>query len=507
MRLVHVSPVDEATLQVGVLFNPSNATRVIDIGPPSSDDVGCEAFRQLWGEKAELRRFKDGSISESVVWEINRPEDAARIPGQAIAHLLERHLEVTDVSVTHILSDPEWLKVVQVPDSARNAIAQGGSEKLGFRPMMDGYDYLYKLLKSVDEELPLSILNVSPASELLRYSSTFVPHPVDASRYASAPDCLKYAPVADVIVQFESSPKWPDDLAAIQKVNLALFEKLARIIQSRQAKAVANISLDHLGSEIEDHAALEILLPSGVAFRLRIHHERERTLLERALDDKAKTPAILGTAMPQPPRRLVVPALANHIRRFSHLSAHHSALAPMHHRYPSFSSATRLLKRWLAAHMLSTHVSPETAELLMASVYLDPGCLGVSASAATGFVRAIQRLAEWAWREEPIFVPIVTAAREHSGSARVRFPTESRTNGLEGFARLRKRDTEVVNGAWCLITEDDETGVRWTRERPGKVVAGRIGVLAKATLAALAVTSGSGGLNVRVSCLDHAKTR
>jgi U3 small nucleolar RNA-associated protein 22 len=26
-------------------------------------------FREFWGDKAELRRFKDGSILEAVVWE------------------------------------------------------------------------------------------------------------------------------------------------------------------------------------------------------------------------------------------------------------------------------------------------------------------------------------------------------------------------------------------------------------------------------------------------------
>lgn len=26
-------------------------------------------FREFWGDRAELRRFKDGSIHEAVVWE------------------------------------------------------------------------------------------------------------------------------------------------------------------------------------------------------------------------------------------------------------------------------------------------------------------------------------------------------------------------------------------------------------------------------------------------------
>lgn len=32
-------------------------------------DIAAAAFRAFWGDKAELRRFKDGSILEAVVWD------------------------------------------------------------------------------------------------------------------------------------------------------------------------------------------------------------------------------------------------------------------------------------------------------------------------------------------------------------------------------------------------------------------------------------------------------
>ena len=42
----------------------------------------AEGFRSWWGEKAELRRFKDGSILEAVVWAENHeapPFSTARL--------------------------------------------------------------------------------------------------------------------------------------------------------------------------------------------------------------------------------------------------------------------------------------------------------------------------------------------------------------------------------------------------------------------------------------------
>ena len=499
-HVVHVSPLpSSSTLVVGLILDPAHATRVIDIGPSSDQAAAGAAFRDFWGEKADLRRFKDGSITESVLWDIARPEEAALIPSLIIAWVVKRQFSIDDDCIKRITSDPGWLSIVQISVSVQDAITVVGSEKLGFRPMIDAYEDLYKLLKSIDTDLPLSILHVTPASEFLRYASIFVPHPIDVNRYPAAPDCLKYLPCADVVMQFESSPRWPDDLAAVQKVKMALLEKVARVITAQRRKARANIVLDHTASDIEDQTALEVLLAQGVAFRIRIFHDRETTLLERAIQIDAP---VFGTSLPQPPRRLAVPALASHIRLFVHLPQHHSSIAPLHHRFPSFSSATRLLKRWFAAHMLSLHVASEVIELLMVSVYLDPGPVHAPSSAPTGFIRAIRMLARWDWRREAMIVPVFSASRDAAASnGRVRFPADHRAAVQGAFGNLRARDKEINHGAWVIATEEDLNGLRWT-EGTSRVVAGRVTVLARATLAAVEESSQAGDFKVQVS-LPH----
>jgi U3 small nucleolar RNA-associated protein 22 len=495
-KLVHVSAASDSSLTVGIIYDPSNATRLLDIGPSADKTAECECYRQLWGDRAELRRFKDGSISESVVWDVSRPEDAAFIPGRIVRWLLSRHLGVDDDAVVSLSSNPSWLSITQVPPSARDAVCVQGSEKLGFRPIMTAYDELYRLLKSIDDDLPLAILHVTPADEILRYASTFVPHPIDADRWPTAPDCLKHLPKAEIVLQFESSPRWPDDLAAIQKVKLALIEKIARIIMQRLPRSRAGLALDANASQIEDRAALEIFLPQGVAFHVRIFNERERTLLERIIEDDAP---VFGTSLPRPPRRLALPALDHHIHRFVHRPQHHSAMAPLHHRYPSFSSATRLLKRWFAAHMLSLQIRPETIELLMARAYLDPGPLHVPASATAGFVRAVEHLATWDWKETAAFVPIFSATRDAaSQSGRIRFPSDKRKDAHAAFELRRAKEKEIVHGPWVVVTEEDTQGLRWTGG-VGKVVAGRVTSLARATLGTITSMAANGGINVVVS--------
>lgn len=490
IHLLHIAPTPSG-VTIGLKYNSSQATRVLDVGPSTAQTAETEAFRQLWGDKAELRRFKDGSISESIVWDIARPEEASQIPSRIVEYILTRHLHLASSDIKSLSSDQAWSSILQVPASAREGIAKPGAEKQGFRPIMDSYEELYKLLKAVDTELPLTILNVSPVSEMLRYGSPFIPHPIDKERYASAPACLKHVPAAEIILQFESSQRWPDDLSAIQKVKMALLAQLGTLIEQQIRGTRTSMVLDDEYTEIEDHISLEVFVPKGIAFRLRVYHERERTLLERSLEDQK---AAFGTALPTPPRKLVVPALDKHMYRFAHLPKHHSGLAPLHHRYPSFSTASRLVKRWFAAHMLSTQIAPEAIELLVAGVYLDPGALGTPASGSAGFVRTIKRLAEWDWRTEPVLVPLY-ADRE---AARVRFDPALRQMVTAGFA---KRGAET-HRSWCIASEDDIEGYRWTKD-VSRVIAGRVTGLARATLQAIenGVTL-SQGINVQVRTLS-----
>jgi U3 small nucleolar RNA-associated protein 22 len=73
---------------VGLILNPETSQRLVDLGPPADDTAKvcvqhhqptlewsltsrgvvqqAAEFRQFWGPKSEMRRFKDGKINESV---------------------------------------------------------------------------------------------------------------------------------------------------------------------------------------------------------------------------------------------------------------------------------------------------------------------------------------------------------------------------------------------------------------------------------------------------------
>ncbi|MGH0187725.1 UNVERIFIED_CONTAM: hypothetical protein FKN15_025700 [Acipenser sinensis] len=62
-------------------------------------------FRKLWGERAELRRFQDGSICEAVVWQGGSAFQKRLIPEQIIKHLLQLYVW-TSISASYLSVSP-----------------------------------------------------------------------------------------------------------------------------------------------------------------------------------------------------------------------------------------------------------------------------------------------------------------------------------------------------------------------------------------------------------------
>ena len=54
---------------VGIILEKSTFARTLDRGPNAEEKEMAATFRKFWGEKSELRRFKDGSIVEATLWQ------------------------------------------------------------------------------------------------------------------------------------------------------------------------------------------------------------------------------------------------------------------------------------------------------------------------------------------------------------------------------------------------------------------------------------------------------
>ena len=107
----------------------------------------------------------------------------------------------------------------------------------------------------------VKIVLLVQTSEFLRYTSIFSPVPLPRTLAASLPENARYLAPMDIVIEFEKSSKWPDDLKAIQTtgIKLAFFERLASALMESVDGLKANVVIKdgvHT-SEILDKASLD----------------------------------------------------------------------------------------------------------------------------------------------------------------------------------------------------------------------------------------------------------
>jgi len=477
------------SVYIGLLLDPEHATKLVEHGPPAEDTEECENFRQFWGDKSELRRFNDGRIIESVVWELTGKSSNERfqIPARIVRYAVERHFSISPQEV--FIIDAKYDGLLSIPANITerySTLAPSTAPETVQRMALTALDELVKDIKAM-EKLPLNLVNAVPVDESLRYSSCLPPIPLVSNVLHSLPDCSKYIPAMEIILQFEQSTRWPDDLEAIQKVKVALLDAIAQGLLAKGAPH-AVVVWDGNDRSLEDHVALEAILSSGFGFRARVQHDRERILMERIISDKR------GTSERE--HRRAQAALERHARRFTSLPAHHAAVLSLQRRYPSYSHAVRLFKRWLSAHWLSPHISAEASELICGEVYLNPGAQEPPCSGQAGFARTITFLAGWDFRESPIALPLYASSSTES-SKRVGLSGEALAKVQELFAANTSADPSLSHGAWTLATEQDQSGHMWTRNVTA-LVAGRVREIARAAVNYMNASLAAGSLDAKV---------
>jgi len=441
----------------------------VDRGPSVEEAEKNPEFREFWGnDKTELRRFKDGRILESVVWDVKTMDEKAHIPSMIAKHLLGRHFGIEETSV--FTWQPSFDALIRLPTTISDVYLRlGSSVSRGFRDAISAFDSLVKQIKQL-EDLPLSVATISPTHSALRHTSVFTPVAISGSASSALPPWARYTPVLDVIIEFEKSPRWPDDLAAILKMKLAFCEQIARSLMRAVEGLTARVVVGNSSpfTSFQDRGRLEILTPEGWAFSASIWHDREATLLDRVVEGEPNRPF---APKPSPrEKQAAVRAKETYVRQFIAAPSHHRAISNLCYRYPGFSGTVRLVKRWLASHwLLDVHISQEAVELICAKSFIGDGSglsedfdgpknqVNAPVTKERGFATVIHFLATWEW-QAGLYIPLY---------GKVEVPT---ARGSAGSL-----------GAWVIRTSKDPNGKMWTSSGPDAVIARRVTAFSKAT--------------------------
>ncbi|ESZ96681.1 hypothetical protein SBOR_2940 [Sclerotinia borealis F-4128] len=432
---------DGQTLNLAVLFDPANISRLVDHGPPAEDKKKAAKYQKFWGEKAELRRFKDGSILESLVWSSG---STYSIFEDIVTYLVKRHL---GAEVSKGLSF--------IGEGFEKLLPSYGSGSKDFEVLRQAFNSFEKDIRDM-ESLPLQLKQLSAVDPQLRSSSIEVP--LFAPRQPLATP-------ADVLIQFEGSGRWPDDVLAIQRTKIAFLLKIGELLVESNDSISTRLGIENEDQPLQNCAFLDVFYPSGATFRLRIQNEREQTLLERQVKDKT---------IDNRSREDAVSALSLYKRFNTQLPLHTQSVSTHCTRFPLLSPTIRLVKKWFDRHMLSGHVSGELIELLAARAFLQPYPWKAPSSAMSGFLRTLLFLSKWDWRSSPLIVDFTGTMTDKDVS--------TINTRLEAW---RKIDPGMNRTVLFAASNHDTTGIAFTNDGPSKMVAARMTALARSACKAV----------------------
>jgi len=259
------------TVTLGVMINHEKAFRKVDRGPApvTAEDhlahvqyeAELETFRTFWGEKCQLRRFKDGAIVEAVIWEPSATGQyhsksmlTLTLVNDIVKYILSLHLPSSIISNGD--SEATGEEIITLPSKLCTPLTlltkSITSKEQAVTHAITAYDSLRSILLSKIETLPLVIESVVVHQTDLRYTTIIPPvvNPLaskhfDEQEHPNGQEMKQFLkehsgkkvsyllhPIA-VSIQFESSGKWPSDPEAIQKCKIAMLIKLKRELSTR----------------------------------------------------------------------------------------------------------------------------------------------------------------------------------------------------------------------------------------------------------------------------------
>lgn len=426
-------------LLVGVIFNPAEMARTVDHGPSAEDKVEARKFRQFWGERSELRRFKDGTIQETLIW---KQTTSFSVCEEIIAYILNLHLKIHhDELEFH-------------GNGFTSLIHAKPTDSMAYSAAVQAFADLEREIRGL-ENLPLQVRQVAPAAAELR-SASLKPPQLDSPRGS-------YRPM-DIVIYFEASGKWPDNIAAIQRTKVAFLLKIGSMLESANSSITTHVGLEDAVHEHQNLAFLDIVYDEGAVFRLRVQSDLEESLLERQTRDKTLDQHVRAESSNH---------LATFRRQYTHLPMLNRTVSTLCTRFPALSSTIRLAKHWFNSHKLSNHILPEAVELMVLHAFLNPAPWQTPTSATTGLLRTLLLLSKWDWRNDPLVVdPSADMGSEERKAVATRLTAWRQT-----------LDPAMNRTVLVIATPSDATGTAFTTVNgqpfPSRVAASRMTALAR----------------------------
>ncbi|KAF4658964.1 Nucleolar protein 6 [Perkinsus chesapeaki] len=331
---------------IGGILDSEHTGRLLDKGPsPKAEEA--EAWRELWGPKSQLRRFKDGTMLECCVWDGSSEESAE---GQIIEHVLNHH----DISYDHVYVTP---------------LGHISGLRTSDRNLWANFELLRNSLMSM-EEVPLAIKDVRPSDPAFSYTS------IDQ-------DGPHISGLLEIVIELESNAAWPTKPEAIIDTKLALLLKIREGLLVSDDFSDVNISATQ-NPLIDVHVG-----GRRVTYRCRMWHREE--VLQLATTATTTTPS---------KQRMDWESLSP-LRTLWYEPTHRNWIHSMTALYPCLAPAIRAAKRWLDQRLLLRGVDLDNfAELSMMHVITSEN----PQSPHTAMLLWLKLIESWHRTQRPVYL-------------------------------------------------------------------------------------------------------
>ncbi|CAI4477073.1 CPA_1a_G0021090.mRNA.1.CDS.1 [Saccharomyces cerevisiae] len=457
-------------VRVKLIVNPSECDKLVTKGPAHSETMSTEAavFKNFWGIKSSLRRFKDGSITHCCVWSTSSSEP---IISSIVNFALQKHVsKKAQISNETIKKFHNFLPLPNLPSSAKTSVLNLSS----FFNLKKSFDDLYRIIFQM--KLPLSVKSILPVGSAFRYTSLCQPVPFAYSD----PDFFQ-----DVILEFETSPKWPDEITSLEKAKTAFLLKIQEELSANSSTYRSFFSRDESIPYNLEIVTLNILTPEGYGFKFRVLTERDEILYLRAIANARNElkPELETTFLKFTAKYL---ASVRHTRTLENIS----------HSYQFYSPVVRLFKRWLDTHLLLGHITDELAELIAIKPFVDPAPYFIPGSLENGFLKVLKFISQWNWKDDPLILDLVKpeddirdtfetsiGAGSKLDSKTMKKLSERLTlaqyKGIQmNFTNLRNSDPNGTHLQFFVASKNDPSGILYSSGIP-LPIATRLTALAK----------------------------
>ena len=407
--ILPITPSEKNELHFGLILNPENAFEIVDKGPQANEPEAAE-FRKLWGNKAEIRRFKDGSITESVLWcTADTPIGEKRLICKSIVmFLLKHHFNINAEKVNYVAQQFD----VVIRQIFNEKIETNEERSL---VCIKTFDEVGKELRNLND-LPLEITSVLGIDAVFRYCDA-TPTAATASLNKSGVinktirGNYRAQKVMNGIIQLAPSGKWPDELEAMKRIKAAFYIEIAKQMDSQFPSTKVYAFTD----------CVEIL-KNKMLYRLKIVHPKEVALAKQeisAANNLTKLYKTNAASLMLEFEGSVMPKMT-------------SALHGLHHQHSSFGPTVAIAKRWMASQMIDSYLFPdECIELLIAEMFVKKIPMPPSSQPQVGFFRFLHRLAHLNYENEMIMVNFndelsletIEELENHFNKCRKDFPT------------------------------------------------------------------------------------